>query len=605
MNLLRDFRDCLSILSLPDQKKYFRIVILQALLGFLDLLGIIALGVVGVIAVRGVKSLPPTSSMQRVLELLHLTSFNLQKQVAIIGVSAALILILRTILTMYFNWRILNFLANRSAKISNNLLIKMINQGILQIQSNNLSEIQFILGPGVFAIAIGIIGTASTIVADLSSLIIISLGVFLIDPIIALASIILFSTVGLFFYFILKVRIETFGSELMDTSIKSNKLISELMVGFRQIYVGNRTKYYSDEISETKRTISKLNALNSFIPSIGKYAIEITIVFGGALIAAAEFVFKDSTSAFSGLAIFIAAGTRVAPALLRIQQGAIAIKSHMSMSSITLQSIKKFGPDLQIEVSINKTTFEYKDFNPKVVISNVKFKYEGSKSLNLEVEGINIPSGSSLAIVGASGAGKTTLIDLLVGILKPISGEISISGERPENAISKWPGGIAYVPQDIFIIEGTIAENVALGYKNASISISHVFEALKIAQLLDFVKSLPNGIDTPIGERGVNLSGGQRQRLGIARAMYTKPKLLIFDEATSSLDGLTENDITTAIYDSTLNLTRVIIAHRLSTVVNADQVIYLSNGKILASGNFNEVREKIPDFDKSAKLMGL
>jgi len=122
---------------------------------------------------------------------------------------------------------------------------------------------------------------------------------------------------------------------------------------------------------------------------------------------------------------------------------------------------------------------------------------------------------------------------------------------------------------------------------------------------LDFVASLPNGIDTPIGERGVNLSGGQRQRLGIARAMYTKPKLLIFDEATSSLDGLTENDITTAIYDSTLDLTRIIIAHRLSTVVNADQVIYLSSGKILALGTFNEVRRNIPDFDKSAKLMGL
>ena len=122
---------------------------------------------------------------------------------------------------------------------------------------------------------------------------------------------------------------------------------------------------------------------------------------------------------------------------------------------------------------------------------------------------------------------------------------------------------------------------------------------------MDFVASLPNGIDTPIGERGVNLSGGQRQRLGIARAMYTKPKLLIFDEATSSLDGLTENDITTAIYDSTLDLTRIIIAHRLSTVVNADQVIYLSSGKILALGTFNEVRRNIPDFDKSAKLMGL
>lgn len=605
MKFLRDFRACLSILPVSDQLKYLKIVIAQALLGFLDLLGILALGIVGIIAVRGVQSLPPTSSIQQILSFLQLENFTLQKQVAIIGICAALVLIFRTILTMYFNWRILNFLANRSAKISNNLLSKMINRGMLQMHSNNLAEIQYILGPGVFAIAIGILGTASTIVADISSLIIISVGVTLLDPIIALASIILFSSVGLIFYFILKVRIESFGSELMSVSIKSNKLISELMFGFRQIYVGNRTHQYSSKIGETKEKISKLNALNSFIPSIGKYAIEITIVFGGTVIAAAQFIFSDSTSAFSGLAIFIAAGTRVAPALLRIQQGAIAIKSHLSMSSITLQSIKKFESDLEFDFSKNDTNFEHHDFNPQVVISRVKFQYDDNKSLNLEINGINIPSGSSLAIVGASGAGKTTLIDLLVGILKPTSGEISISGELPGIAIEKWPGAIAYVPQDIFIIEGTIAENVALGYSGQSISISHVTEALRIAQILEFVESLPMGMGTPIGERGVNLSGGQRQRLGIARAMYTKPKLLIFDEATSSLDGLTENDITTAIYDSALNLTRIIIAHRLSTVVNADQVIYLSNGKIMASGNFHEVREKIPDFDKSAKLMGL
>ena len=175
----------------------------------------------------------------------------------------------------------------------------------------------------------------------------------------------------------------------------------------------------------------------------------------------------------------------------------------------------------------------------------------------------------------------------------------------PLEAIEKWPGAISYVPQNVTIANGTFRSNVAFGYGIEVASDNLVWEALETAQLDLFVKSLPDQLDSLVSENGSNLSGGQKQRLGIARAMFTKPKLLVLDEATSSLDGQTEADVSGAIKNLKGSVTVVMIAHRLSTVRSADQVIYLSKGKVLAKGSFDQVREQVPDFDSQAQLMGL
>jgi ABC-type multidrug transport system fused ATPase/permease subunit len=231
--------------------------------------------------------------------------------------------------------------------------------------------------------------------------------------------------------------------------------------------------------------------------------------------------------------------------------------------------------------------------------------YPNAKSPAVSGVSLEIESGSSVAIVGTSGAGKTTIIDVLLGVLYPNDGQVSISNMQPLEAIAKWPGAISYVPQDIVISAGTIRENVALGYPIDVATDELVMAALKIAQLDEFVKSLPCGIDTEVGERGAKISGGQRQRLGIARAMFTQPHLLVLDEATSALDGETEASISESIRQLRGSTTVVMIAHRLSTVRDADVVVYLSDGKVVATGSFEEVRKSVPDFDRQAKLMGL
>ena len=175
----------------------------------------------------------------------------------------------------------------------------------------------------------------------------------------------------------------------------------------------------------------------------------------------------------------------------------------------------------------------------------------------------------------------------------------------PRVATAKWPGAIGYVPQDVALCEGTLAENIYIGYRRDESTLSKVQEAATKSKLLQFILSLPKQFETEVGERGTSLSGGQRQRLGIARALYTSPKLLVLDEATSALDGETEKAISDSLKELRSYTTQIVIAHRLSTVREADQVIYMNEGKILAKGTFEEVRRAIPNFDTQARLMGL
>ena len=225
----------------------------------------------------------------------------------------------------------------------------------------------------------------------------------------------------------------------------------------------------------------------------------------------------------------------------------------------------------------------------------------------MAISGMNltVAEGQSLALVGRSGAGKSTLADLILGVFKPDTGRVAVGGLAPGDAVHRWPGAIAYVPQDVMLTNGTVRANVALGLPPTDVDDDMVWDALRRAHLADYVCSLPARLDSQIGERGVRLSGGQRQRLGIARALFTRPRLLVLDEATSALDAETEQAITGTLEELGGDVTTVIIAHRLSTVRSVDLVVYLEEGEALARGTFNEVCSEVPALKRQAALMGL
>ena len=343
----------------------------------------------------------------------------------------------------------------------------------------------------------------------------------------------------------------------------------------------------------------------SFLPNVSKYVVEFATVIGALFICAVQFKSQDATRAVGTLSVFLAAGTRIAPAVLRIQQAALTFKSASGSLKPTLDLIDS----LENVKPIKDEDIEFDDihqgFKPRVSLKNITFYYPGTSEPALENISLEVQEGETIAIVGSSGAGKTTLVDLILGILTPNSGSVRVSDTNPLDAISNWPGAISYVPQEVFMANGTFLENVVMGYDPKFANVENVKSALQLARLESHVENQPSSLDTIIGERGTSLSGGQRQRLGIARALYTKPKLLVLDEATSALDGQTEAEISNSIQELRGEVTLLVIAHRLSTIRSADRVYYLEKGRLVAIGSFDEVRAQIPNFDAQAKLMGL
>ena len=594
-----------QVLPKSDRPKIVLVVALQIGLGFLDLVGVAAIGVLGALAVTGVQSIQPGNRVSGVLRMLGLSHLSFQNQIAVLGLSAAGILVLRTVLSIVITRKIFFFLSRRGAMISSDLVSRLLSQSLLKVQERSTQDTLYSLTAGVTSITLGVLGTAITLISDGSLLIIMVVALFVVDPTIAITSLLFFGALGFILYRTMNVKAHKLGYLNSEIAILSNEKIIEVLDSYRESVVRNRRDYYAREIGKLRMKLADVLAEMQFMPNVSKYVIESGIVIGAVLIAGVQFALQDARHAVGTLSVFLAAGTRIAPAIMRLQQSAIQIRSGIGIAMPTLiliESLKDAPPVKEVEDELDVI---HDGFISNVSLANVGLTYPGKSSQALDSVSLELVSGKSLAIVGPSGAGKTSLVDVLLGVLPADRGVVSIAGKLPLEAIATWPGSISYVPQDVTISNGTFRENVGLGYPVEVATDELVWSALAVAQLADFVRKLPQGLDSPVGERGTKISGGQRQRLGIARAMFTRPKLLVLDEATSSLDGQTEADISDAIQGLKGSVTVVMIAHRLSTVRNADQVIYMERGKILARGTFEEVRSAVPDFDSQAKLMGL
>ena len=594
-----------KVLSRSDQKKIILVTLLQIFFGLLDLIGVAIIGILGALAISGIESKQPGNRVNTALKLLQIDQKPFQTQAAMLGIAAAIILIGRTILSILFTRKTLFFLARRGAVISSRLIRKLLAQPLIRIQERTSQETMYAVTSGVSAITLGVLGAAVGLISDGSLLLVMAIGLLIVDPAIAISTFLVFFAIAIALYRLMHTRAQSLGQKSSNLSIKSNEKIIEVLHSYRESVVRNRRFYYSRIIGDIRLELADADAEQSFMPYISKYVIETTVVIGALVISAIQFILQDATHAVATLSVFLAAGTRIAPAVLRVQQGAISIKGNLGVAQPTLNLIEEFGGVEDLSFVSDEPEIEHFGFNGDIEIQNVRFTYPGSAAYAVSDVSISVPKGQSVAFVGPSGAGKTTLIDLILGVLEPDSGQILISGKAPLETITIFPGAISYVPQDVVISNGTIRENVSLGYPAIYATDDLVNNALGVAQLKDFVLTLPKGIDTEVGERGTRISGGQRQRLGIARAMFTKPALLVLDEATSSLDGETESKIADAIQCLRGETTVVMIAHRLSTVRNVDCVVYLEEGRVVASGKFDEVRNMVPDFDHQAKLMGL
>jgi ABC-type multidrug transport system fused ATPase/permease subunit len=598
------FKRCLGIFNKKDKIRLLLLTALQVLAGFLDLLGVGLIGVLGALGVSGIQSRQPGDRVSFVLDTLRLETLTFQQQALALAGSATAILTIRTVISVFLTRKTLNFLSNRAASMSSSLASKILNSELTYVKSSSSQEILYRLTTGVGIIVLGVVGTVVSLFSDLALLLVITAGLFIVDPSVAISTLVLFGGIGFTLYRMVSSRARRAGADNMKLSIASSQIILEALDSYRVALVRNRRSHYVREISQSRFNLAKIQADLQFIPSITKYVIESVMLFGILLITGIQFALKDAVHATATMALFMAASSRIAPAVMRIQQAAVQIRSNAGAAYTTLDLFEElFDAPTVSQHSVDVPSRV--DFNPEIVVKDVSVTFENLQFDVLANVSLNFKPGTLTAIVGPSGAGKSTLLDAILGIKKLKNGEVLISGQPPLDTFSKWPTQVGFVPQETYLRKGSIRENVALGYSSAEIDDESVLAALERAQLSDFVSGFPEGIYSEIGESGSTISGGQRQRLGIARALYTNPKIIILDEATSALDALTEQAITSAIKELKGSVTLIVVAHRLSTIQDADTVVYMADGRVLSTGSFEEVRKSVPDFEEQAQVMGL
>ena len=422
--------------------------------------------------------------------------------------------------------------------------------------------------------------------------------ILITNPIAAIITATSFFVIFLSLFLIVRKRLDFNGKIISSAFEKRFKLMSEGFGGIREMILYQRiNRYISDFLIEGKQiAISK--GENNGLSQVPRYAIEFSAFASVVLLII--FLVKnyngDLTIVLSTVAVFALAGFKLLPAAQQIYASLAFIKGHEA-------ALDNIFDDLYVTYDQNEISNEHINFEKEIALENISFGYPNKKGVNIfDGLNLNIKKNSTIGFTGPSGSGKSTIISIICGLLNPLNGKLLIDRQAiNKNNISGWQNKIGYVQQDIFTIDASIAENIAFGIPKNEINFERVIEVCKLARVDEFLKDLASGIDTNIGERGASLSGGQVQRIAIARALYNDPELIIFDEATSSLDNLSEKQIMSSLNNFSKNKTILIVAHRLDTLKKCDLILYFEDGNIVESGSYEQLINSSSNFKKMAE----
>ena len=377
-----------------------------------------------------------------------------------------------------------------------------------------------------------------------------------------------------------------------------------MVASLKEITLRDKADEVSSVVERNRRQTAQARANSSFLATVPRFIFDAAIIGGFVIVGGAAMISSggDMNSTISAVAMFGIAGFRLVPSLTGFQSvitRTITSAPYVDAVITDIEASKKFLADQEI---LGKQPLPGEP--QQLDLQDVAFTFPGSDRPAVRGVDLSIPMGATVGIAGASGAGKSTLIDLLLGLLTPTQGSIKIDGLPLEDVMAAWRTHVGYVPQEVTLFDGTVAQNIALTWGD-DLDLARVEQAARRAQLWDVIEQRADGLSSRVGERGLTLSGGQRQRLGIARALYSDPLILVLDEATSALDTKTEADVADAIRDLRGDVTVIAVAHRLSTIRDSDIVLFMHDGTVTAQGTFDEVVAASAEFAAQARLAGL
>jgi ABC-type multidrug transport system fused ATPase/permease subunit len=499
--------------------------------------------------------------------------------ITIFSIFLLLIFLVKTIVIIIINWIIFNFGHQQQVRLRNFLMKSYQSLSYEKFLRRNSSE--YMLAITSFT------GSFSTVLQTglktISELLVGFVLLLMLAFINLEVLLILIALLGGTIY----IYNKKFKSKVKQYGVNSNKSsknmlqgLQEGMNGLKEIRILGVENYFYRKVSTNASIVARNNVLSNTINMAPRYLMELVFVFFIILTVLTSILFhNDMTTLTSTIAVFGVAGLRIMPSANVVAGSLIAFKFHRD-------SISKLYKDL---IDLNKydkeeINFEYKkpnDFFEELKLDNISFCYPGTNNYVLRNLSLKIKKGESIGIEGKTGSGKTTLIDIILGLLSPQNGKILYNNKNLTELIPFWRSQVAYLPQQVFLIDESLRNNIALGIENNTINDENVFKALKKAHLMEFFKKLPEGLDTLIGENGMRLSGGQRQRIALARAFYHNRSVIIMDESTSALDKETESEVVKEISFLKRKVTTIVIAHNESTLRNCDKIFSVENGSII------------------------
>ncbi|GAB2823960.1 ABC transporter ATP-binding protein [Alpinimonas psychrophila] len=600
----------LSFMSKRERIVFFVLVGIRALSGLLDVLGIALIALLAGLAASNLDSAHPLVIFGYSLPAVS------QGTLVILVVCVLAVFAVKAVVAVSLGRAISTFLARIESEKAVEIARYLFTGNLAKLQRLNKGEIVWsVMGSTSFAFS-GLLSSLSTFFSEGILLILVAGTFFAVDPIATIYVFLYFGLIIAAIQLVVGRALKKAGNDSAKGNMQSMVVIDDVLGAFREVTIFNKQDFFVEKFGVARSRLASSTGTLNFLAGMPRYVVETALMLGVVIFVGFQFVSGQLGSGLVTVGVFLTGGVRIMASLLPLQNAVAMVTNQIDQSRMAQDLLMEARAEVRTPSQSSEAheTSEVTQAQPnsaspqvvgglEIVMDGVTFSYAEASSPALNGVSLHITSGQHVAVIGPSGAGKTTIVDVILGLIEPTTGRVSIVGHSVGSGSLIEQGLVAYVPQSPGIVSGSIAENVALGTKVENIDEQAVLRALDAANLSEFVNGLPEGMYTSVGNQADSLSGGQIQRLGLARALYGKPRLIVLDEATSALDAGSEAFISSSLKNLGNEVTVIVIAHRLSTVQHSDVVYVVENGRITSSGSFMHLRNTVPMVAEYVKLM--